>query len=88
MKIPLHLLAALSLAGCGSLDLPDLAATGRDARTYNPQTGRYEWPDNEPARQPAKPRVKARDDAPADAAKPSDGRDFNPQTGRFESPRE
>ena len=37
--------SAVLLAGCASLDRPDLFATGRDARTYNPQTGRYEWPE-------------------------------------------
>lgn len=77
------LCAASFLAGCGSLDHTDFFATGRDARTYNPQTGRYEWPDDIPS----KPRVSSRATRPAperkDAA-PDDGRVFNPQTGRFE----
>ena len=84
MKIPLHLLAALALAGCKSLDLPDLTATGHDSRTYNAQTGRYEWPDEPRAR----PGVRRRDKPPdCDLPKPDSDREFNPQTGRFETPR-
>ena len=81
------LCAASFFAGCGSLDHPNFFATGQDARTYNPQTGRYEWPDSEPS----KPRVISRVTHPApernDAA-PDDGRVFNPQTGRFERTRD
>ena len=73
--------AAGLLAGCGSLDRSNLFATGRDARTYNPQTGRYEWPEDEPS----KPRPSAARPAPErTGAGPDDGRAFNPQTGRFE----
>ena len=80
--------AACVLAGCGSLDRSDLFGTGRDARAYNPQTGRYEWPDDEPARRPAKPRAVPRGNAAAperNDAGPDDGRVFNPQKGRFEN---
>ena len=88
MRIAVPLGVSCLLAGCGSLDRSDLFGTGRDSRTYNPQTGRYEWPDDEPSRQPAKRRVSSRlNDASPERkdAGPDDGRVFNPQTGRFEN---
>ena len=72
------------LAGCGSLERSELFATGRDARTYNLQTGRYEWPDDEPAQ--ARGVSRRNDAAPKRKdTPPDDGRVFNPQKGRFES---
>jgi hypothetical protein len=45
----------LSVTGCSSLDNPLSAFNpfhrGRDARVYNAQTGEYEWPKEEAARQ-------------------------------------
>ena len=87
LRIGFRILAAcLSTAGiftgCGSLERSNLFATGRDARTFNPQTGRYEWPDDEPARSPSTRRASPPPER-KDAA-PDDGRAFNPQTGRFE----
>ena len=79
----LYAVAALALAGCGSFDHLDFPATGRDARTFNPQTGRYEWPDDPPAHRPA------RRPAPDAAPRGDTGeRDYNPQTGRFDAPRD
>ena len=70
-------------AGCGSLEHPDFFASGHDTRTYNAQTGRYEWPDDASRKpRPRPPRDRA-NDARQEAA-PDDGRVFNPQTGRFE----
>lgn len=48
------LLVALGLI-CGCADSEDgypspLLRTGRDARVYNPMTGRFEWPDDPPTR--------------------------------------
>ena len=86
-----HIAALLGVvclcAGCGSLDRSELFATGRDARTYNPQTGRYEWPDDEPSRRPAQSRAAARGSHAAPERNdigPDDGRVFNPLKGRFE----
>lgn len=86
LKIGFRVLAACLctagiFTGCGSLERSNLFATGRDARTFNPQTGRYEWPD-EPARSPSTRRASPPPER-KDAA-PDDGRAFNPQTGRFE----
>ena len=82
------LLAAVALAGCNQIELPDYFASGRDSRVYNAQTGQYEWPDSEPKRTPYKPRVNPNE--PDEPAKPlfntSDERVFNPQTGRYEWP--
>jgi hypothetical protein len=36
-------LSLAALGGCASSE--NLFNTGRDARIYNPMTGRYEWPD-------------------------------------------
>ncbi len=80
----LGMLAVVS--GCSQADRPDYFASGRDARVYNMQTGRYEWPDGEPKRTPYKPRVN-----PNEPEKPragilgtGDERVFNPQSGRYE----
>jgi hypothetical protein len=41
------LVFAMSLiTGCKSPDPGNLFNTGKDARVYNPMTGRYEWPDD------------------------------------------
>ena len=85
-------LAALVLAGCSSLEHPNFFRTSHDARVYNPQTGRYEWPDDAPPPAPRKPRVdpnedRTVDDPPRGLLGRPDDRPFNPQTGRFEEPR-
>lgn len=36
---------AVVSAGCTPTTSQNLFNTGRDARVYNPATGRYEWPD-------------------------------------------
>lgn len=77
MKTPLPaFLAAASVfvAGCGSLDNPfaGLFRTGRDARTYNAQTGDFEWPEDS-----SKPRRAAPGGAAAGAERKSDGRYFD-----------
>ena len=86
MKRVLYFLAAALLTGCGSLDPESLLGTGRDARAYNAQTGRYEWPDEPPSSPPAKPRAATRE-ARTDVM-PDDERVFNPQTGRYEKARD
>ena len=43
VRVLLALCFAALLASCTSTD--NLFNTGRDARIYNPRTGRYEWPD-------------------------------------------
>ena len=82
--------SAVILSACQSLEETNLFASGRDARTFNPQTGRYEWP-KESA--PSAPRVSPRDEQPAVSSKrgllnSGDERVFNPQTGRYEWPRD
>ena len=52
-------IAACALcAGCHSLDNPlsgfRIFQTGRDARTFNPQTGEYEWPRDDAPRPKSK----------------------------------
>ena len=90
MKLP-HLLAAAALAlcaGCNSLDNPlaklRIFSAGRDARTFNPQTGEYEWPKN------ATPRPQSRTarsaSAAATPAPKDDGRPFDPQRGEWRDP--
>ena len=88
MKLP-RLLAAAALAlgaGCSSLDNPfanlTLLHTGRDARTFNAQTGQYDWPSDTPPR-PPNPRRAAAAATPAPA---SDGRAYDPQRGGFTDP--
>jgi hypothetical protein len=76
-------------SACQSLERTDFFASGRDARTFNPQTGRYEWPKESV---PSSPRVSLRDERSAESSKrgllnSSDERVFNPQTGRYEWPR-
>ena len=39
------LLLASTLVGCTPTTEQNLFNTGRDARIYNPLTGRYEWPE-------------------------------------------
>lgn len=89
MKLSL-LLAAAALAlcaGCNSLDHPlsnlALLHTGRDARTFNAQTGEYQWPkDATPRPAVTRPR-RAADATPAPAA---DGRSYDPVRGSFTDP--
>ena len=78
----IFLLLALTLAGCGSPGLgSNLFNTGRDARVYNPATGRYEWPEEE-VRPKSRHTPAARTAAPP--ADSGDGRAYNPATGRWE----
>ena len=89
MQFP-RLLAAAALAlcaGCNSLDNPlsdfRIFKTGRDARTFNPQTGEYEWPKD------ATPRPQNRAAKTAAAATPApkdDGRPFDQQRGEWRDP--
>ena len=88
MKLP-HLLAVAALAlgaGCSSLDNPitslGIFRTGRDARTFNPQTGEYEWPKD------ATPRPQRRVARTAAATPPpkDDGRPFDAMRGEFRDP--
>jgi len=78
------------LSACQSLEQAPLFASGHDERTFNPQTGRYEWPKES---EPPKPRASVRNERPAESSKNAllnsgDERVFNPQTGRYEWPRE
>ncbi len=82
--------ASLALSACHSLDSPSYPGTGGDARVYNPQTGRFEWPERDA--QPAGPdrrRISSRDEprgAPTRGG--ADERTYHPQTGRWEQARE
>lgn len=91
MKLP-HLFAFAALvlcAGCNSLDNPladfRILRTGRDTRTFNPQTGEYEWPHNTTPRASGQ-RSQALRAAPATPAPSSDGRYYDPQKGAFADP--
>lgn len=91
MKLPpLLALAALALsAGCNSLDNPfagiRVLHTGQDARTFNPQTGTYDWPAGTTPRPPTK--AAPASSAPrATPAPQSDGRAYDPQRGAFTDP--
>ena len=76
------LLFPLALAGCGSPSPgSNLFNTGRDARVYDPATGRYEWPAGEARPQPRRSAPTRMAVPPAD---PGDGRAYNPATGRWE----
>ena len=90
-------LLAGSFAGCSDLSdnpLTALTRTGRDARYFNPQTGHYEWPEEEAPRK--RPRTAANDEAvnesssraPSKPITPGAGDDrvFNPMKQQFESP--
>lgn len=83
-------LAALAFcAGCNSLDNPfagmRLLKTGQDARTYNPQTGEFEWPKDATPRPKAKREPASAVPAATPAPKP-DGRPYDPQKGAFADP--
>jgi len=89
MTLPrLTAIAALALfAGCNSLENPFAGfspfRTGHDTRTFNPQTGEYEWPkDATPRPRSRAPRTTGTD-APAPA---DDGRSFDPQKREFTEP--
>ena len=85
------LAALLVLSGCAEPDtaLRNLTRSGRDARYYNPATGRYEWPDEDTA--PRRPRkadaIGATLREQEKPAAPDDGRNYNPQTRQFDPPR-
>ena len=88
MKLP-HLLTLAALAlgtGCTSLDNPlsnlPLLHTGRDARTFNSQTGEYEWPKDATPR----PQPRVRPTAAATPPPQDDGRSFDPMRGEFRDP--
>ena len=86
MKYAPHLLAAALCAGCNSLDNPlsnlRLLHTGRDARTFNAQTGQYEWPKDTTPR----PLPRVRPTAAATPPPKDDGRSFDPLRGEFRDP--
>ncbi len=90
MKLPRLFATAAALAlctGCNSLDNPladfPLLHTGRDARTFNPQTGQYEWPNGTAPR----PQTRAaRSSAAATPAPKDDGRTYDPQRGGWSDP--
>ena len=88
MKLPhLAAIAAFALcAGCNSLDNPlsgfRIFQTGRDARTFNPQTGEYEWPKDAAPR----PRPRVARSAAATPPPKDDGRSFDPMRGEFRDP--
>ena len=88
MNLPrLLLAAALALcAGCHSLDNPlanlRILHSGRDARTFNAQTGEYEWPKDATPR-PQRPRART---AAATPPPQDDGRSFDPVRGEFRDP--
>lgn len=44
LRLLLLLASAIVLTSCASPEPSNLFNTGRDARVYNPTTGRYEWP--------------------------------------------
>jgi len=90
-------LLASGLMGCSDLSdnpLTALTRTGRDARYFNPQTGHYEWPEEEAPRK--RPRTAAIDEAVHESSSPTpskpitpgagDNRVFNPMKQQFESP--
>ena len=94
-------LLAVTFAGCSDLSenpLHTLARSGHDARYFNPQTGRYEWPEDTAPRRT--PRTAAIDDAVSESETPAettpakpftpgagDDRVYDPMKQRFESPR-
>ena len=89
MRFP-RLLAAAALAlcaGCNSLDSPlsnfVIFRTGRDARTFNPQTGEFEWPKDTTPRPAGKAPRRA---AAAPPAPKDDGRYYDPMRGGFTDP--
>src|SRR3954454_21956025 len=89
-------LLAASLAGCSDLSdnpLHALSRSGRDARVFNPQTGHYEWPEEEVPRRRTS-RTAALDEAARESSTPSkpitpgagDNRVFNPMKQQYETP--
>ena len=88
MKLPrLFAAAAFALcAGCTSLDNPlanlGIFHTGRDARTFNAQTGEYEWPKDAAPR----PQTRVRRTAAATPPPKDDGRSFDAVRGEFRDP--
>ena len=89
MSLRLASLAALLvLSGCAEPDsaLRTLANSGRDARYYNPATGRYEWPDTAPRSPRKADAIGATLREQEKPAAPDDGRIYNPQTRQFDPP--
>ncbi|MCE9610017.1 MAG: hypothetical protein K8R23_07385 [Chthoniobacter sp.] len=91
MKLP-HLLALAALAlgaGCNSLENPfagiRVLHTGQDARTFNPQTGTYDWPAG-PKPHPPTTAAPAPSAPGASPTPKSDGRAYDPQRGAFSDP--
>ena len=82
--------AGLALAACHSLDSPSFPTSGSDARVYNLQTGRFEWPDGDGQSSRADQRRSSlagdRREAPTRIS--GDERSYNPQTGRWENARD
>jgi hypothetical protein len=92
-----YALLAIGLAACSDLSnnpLDTLARSGRDARYFNPQTGHYEWPEEEAPHRPARSAAidqAVRESNTRSAEKPvtpgaADGRVFNPMKQQFEPP--
>jgi len=84
--------ALLALSGCA--DTPNnparaLFRSGDDARTYNPMTGRYEWPDESttPRTRISSGTRPAQGEASPPDQRGEDARTYNPQSGRFEGSR-
>ncbi|MDB6171993.1 MAG: hypothetical protein JWL59_1304 [Chthoniobacteraceae bacterium] len=75
--------SVFNLSAC--TQVPDVFASGRDGRSFNAATGRYEWGEESApvhSRQAAG-RTQGRTDSNQPAAR-SEDRPFNPATGRFE----
>lgn len=92
MKYPrFFAFAALALgAGCNSLDNPLTGfkpfRTGRDARTYNVQTGDYEWPKDATPRPRGRGTRTTANAAAATPAPQDDGRPYDLQKREFTEP--
>lgn len=82
--LPFFALGVIACAtGCSPLTSGvDPFATGRDAREYNPATGRYEWAERERPRKASAAGTAATESQPPTA----DSRRYDLQKGRFEDP--
>lgn len=83
--LPVLFVACLGIGACSPIER-DLFASGRDARVYNPQTGRYEWPEEDrPARRRKSAAVASTQRETKPEATPSgDGRVYDLEKGRYE----